>query len=68
MKIGRRRDRYLDQYLDDRFTAAGAIWLARAEIGGETSPGSSTQLGSNRDGIGLLAEGLKVLRWSGLSA
>lgn len=50
---------YLDQYLDDRFTAAGAIWLARAEIGGDLAC-SGAQLGSNRDGIGLLAEGLKV--------
>ena len=50
---------YLDQYLDDRFTAAGAIWLARAEIGGDLAC-SGAQLGSNRDGIGLLAEGARV--------
>ena len=57
MKVG--ASVYLDQYLDDRFTAAGAIWLARAEIGGDLAC-SGAQLGSNRDGIGLLAEGLKV--------
>ena len=57
MKVG--ASVYLDQYLDDRFTAAGAIWLARAEIGGDLAC-SGAQLGSNRDGIGLLAEGVKV--------
>jgi hypothetical protein len=57
MKVG--ASVYLDQYLDDRFTAAGAIWLARAEIGGDLAC-SGARLGSNRDGIGLLAEGLKV--------
>ena len=57
MKVG--ASVYLDQYLDDRFTAAGAVWLARAEIGGDLAC-SGAQLGSNRDGIGLLAEGVKV--------
>ncbi len=57
MKVG--ASVYLDQYLDDRFTAAGAIWLARAEIGGDLAC-NGAQLGSNRDGIGLLAEGVKV--------
>lgn len=46
-------------YLDDRFTAAGAVWLARADIAGDLASGGA-QLGSNRDGIGLLAEGMKV--------
>ena len=50
---------YLDQYLDDRFTAAGAVWLARADIAGDLAC-NGAQLGSNRDGIGLLAEGVKV--------
>src|SRR5215475_14970607 len=50
---------YLDQYLDDRFTAAGAVWLARADIGGDLAC-SGARLGSNRYGIGLLAEGMKV--------
>ncbi len=57
MKVG--SSVYLDQYLDDRFTAAGAIWLARAEIGGDLAC-SGAQLGSNRDGTGLLAEGVKI--------
>lgn len=57
MKVG--ASVYLDQYLDDRFTAAGAIWLARAEIGGDLAC-SGAQLGSNSDGIGLLAEGVRV--------
>jgi hypothetical protein len=57
MKVG--ASVYLDHYLDDRFTAAGAIWLARAEIGGDLAC-SGAQLGSNRDGIGLLAEGVRV--------
>ena len=57
MKVG--ASVYLDQYLDDRFTAAGAVWLARAEIGGDLAC-SGAQLGSNSDGIGLLAEGVKV--------
>src|SRR2546430_8917326 len=57
MKVG--ASVYLDQYLDDRFTAAGAIWLARAEIGGDLAC-SGAQLGRNRDGVGLLAEGVKV--------
>jgi hypothetical protein len=39
--------------------AAGAIWLARAEIGGDLAC-SGAQLGSNSDGTGLLAEGVKV--------
>jgi hypothetical protein len=46
-------------YLDRRFAAAGAVWLARADIGGDLACGGA-QLGSNRDGIGLLAEGVKV--------
>jgi hypothetical protein len=50
---------YLDQFLDERFTAAGAVWLARADIGGDLACGGA-QLGSNSDGIGLLAEGVKV--------
>src|SRR5262249_46552330 len=50
---------YLDRYLEDRFTAAGAVWLARADIGGDLAC-SGARLGSNRDGIGLLAEGMKV--------
>jgi hypothetical protein len=57
MKIG--GSVYLDQYLDDRFTAAGAVWLARADIAGDLAC-NGAQLGSNRDGIGLLAEGMKV--------
>jgi hypothetical protein len=57
MKVG--GSVYLDQYLDDRFTAAGAVWLARADIGGDLAC-SGAQLGSNRDGVGLLAEGIKV--------
>ena len=57
MKVG--ASVYLDQYLDDRFTAAGAIWLARAEIGGDLAC-NGAQVGCNRDGIGLLAEGVKV--------
>jgi hypothetical protein len=51
---------YLDPYLDDKpFTADGAVWLARADIGGDLACGGA-QLGSNSDGIGLLAEGVKV--------
>ena len=50
---------YLDQYLEDRFTAAGAVWLARADIGGDLAC-DGAQLGSNHDGVGLLAEGIKV--------
>jgi hypothetical protein len=46
-------------YLDNRFTAAGAVWLARADIAGDLAC-DGAQLGSNRDGIGLLAEGVKV--------
>jgi hypothetical protein len=46
-------------YLDDRFTAAGAVWLARADIAGDLAC-SGAQLGSNRDGIGLLGEGMRV--------
>jgi hypothetical protein len=49
----------LDQYLDDRFTAAGAVWLARADIAGDLAC-NGAQLGRNCDGIGLLAEGMKV--------
>ena len=50
---------YLDQYLDDPFTAAGAVWLARADIGGDLAC-TGARLGSNRYGIALLAEGMKV--------
>ena len=57
MKVG--GSVYLDQYLDDRFTAAGAVWLGRADITGDLAC-NGAQLGSNRDGIGLLAEGMKV--------
>jgi len=49
----------LDQDLGDRFTADGAVWLARADIGGDLACGGA-QLGSNREGIALLAEGVKV--------
>jgi hypothetical protein len=45
-------------YLDDRFTAAGAVWLARADIAGDLACGGA-QLGSNRDGNGLVAGGMK---------
>jgi len=57
MKVG--GSVYLDRYLEGRFTAAGAVWLARADIGGDLAC-SGARLGSNRDGIGLLAEGMKV--------
>ena len=50
---------YLDRYLDEPFTAAGAVWLARADIGGDLAC-DGAQLGSNHDGVGLLAEGIKV--------
>jgi hypothetical protein len=51
---------YLDPYLDDKqFTADGAVWLARADIGDDLDC-CGAQLGSNSDGIGLLAEGVKV--------
>jgi len=46
-------------YLDDQFAADGAVWLARADIGGDLAC-EGAQLGSNRDGIGLLAEGIRV--------
>ena len=46
-------------YLDGGFTAAGAVWLARADIAGDLACGGAL-LGSNRDGIGLLAEGMRV--------
>ena len=46
-------------YLDDQFTADGAVWLARADIGGDLGC-EGAQLGSNCDGIGLLAEGMRV--------
>jgi hypothetical protein len=50
----------LDPYPDNKqFTADGAVWLARADIGGDLACGGA-QLGSNSDGIGLLAEGVKV--------
>jgi uncharacterized protein YjbI with pentapeptide repeats len=45
--------------LDDGFTAAGAVWLARAGIGGDLAC-SGAQLGRNHDGIGLLGEGMRV--------
>jgi hypothetical protein len=57
MKVG--GSVYLDRYLDDRFTAAGAVWLARADIGGDLAC-SGAQLGRNHDGIGLLADGMRV--------
>ena len=57
MKVG--GSVYLDQYLDERFTAAGGVWLARADIAGDLAC-NGAQLGRNRDGIGLLAEGMKV--------
>ena len=50
---------YLDRYLDEPFTAAGAVWLARADIGGDLAC-DGAQLGSNHDGVGLLAEGIRV--------
>ena len=51
---------YLDPYPGDRqFTADGAVWLARADIGGDLTCGGA-RLGSNSDGVGLLAEGVKV--------
>jgi hypothetical protein len=46
-------------YLDDQFTADGAVWLARADIGGDLAC-EGAQLGCNRDGIGLLAEGVRI--------
>jgi hypothetical protein len=46
-------------YLDDSFTAAGAVWLARTDIAGDLAC-NGARLGSNRDGIGLIAEGMKV--------
>jgi hypothetical protein len=49
---------YLDQ-LDRPFTATGAVWLARADITGDLAC-SGAQLGKNRDGIGLLADGIRV--------
>ena len=57
MKVG--GSVYLDRYLDDPFTAAGAVWLARADIAGDLAC-DGAQLGSNSYGIGLLAEGMKV--------
>jgi len=57
MKVG--GSVYLDQYLDERFTAAGGVWLARADIAGDLAC-SGAQLGKNRDGIGLLADGIRV--------
>ena len=44
---------------DDGFTAAGAVWLARAHIGGDLAC-SGAQLGRNHGGIGLLGEGMRV--------
>jgi hypothetical protein len=57
MKVG--GSVYLDRYLDDPFTAAGAVWLARADIAGDLAC-DGAQLGRNCYGIGLLAEGMKV--------
>ena len=57
MKVG--GSVYLDRYLDDPFTAAGAVWLARADIGGDLAC-DGAQLGRNHDGIGLLADGMRV--------
>jgi hypothetical protein len=56
MKVG--GSVYLDQ-LDDPFTATGAVWLARADITGDLAC-SGAQLGRNGDGIGLLADGIRV--------
>ena len=56
MKVG--GSVYLDQ-LDGPFTATGAVWLARADIASDLAC-SGAQLGKNRDGIGLLADGIRV--------
>ena len=56
MKVG--GSVYLDQ-IHGPFTAAGAVWLARADIAGDLAC-SGAQLGKNRDGIGLLADGIRV--------
>ena len=56
MKVG--GSVYLDQ-LDGPFTAPGAVWLARADIASDLAC-SGEQLGKNRDGIGLLADGIRV--------
>ena len=45
--------------LDDRFTAAGAVWLARSDIAGDLECGGA-QLGSNGDHAALIAEGVRV--------
>lgn len=44
---------------DDRFTAAGAVWLARSDIAGDLECGGA-QLGSNGDHVALIAEGVRV--------
>jgi hypothetical protein len=56
MKVG--GSVYLDQ-LDRPFTATGAVWLARADITGDLAC-SGAHLGKNRDGIALLADGIRV--------
>jgi len=45
--------------LDDRFTAAGAVWLARSDIAGDLECGGA-QLGRNGDHVALIAEGVRV--------
>jgi hypothetical protein len=45
--------------LDDRFTAAGAVWLARSDIAGDLECGGA-QLGRNGDYVALIAEGVRV--------
>ena len=57
MKVG--GSVYLDQYSTTRSPPTGAVWLARADIAGDLAC-SGAQLGRNRDGIGLLADGIRV--------
>jgi hypothetical protein len=57
MKVG--GSVYLDPDLGDPFTAAGAVWLARADIAGDLAC-DGARLGRNSDGIALLAEGMRV--------
>jgi hypothetical protein len=45
--------------LDDQFTAAGAVWLARSHIAGDLECGGA-QLGRNGDYVALIAEGVRV--------
>jgi len=45
--------------LDDQFTAAGAVWLARSDIAGDLECGGA-QLGRNGDYVALVAEGVRV--------